>query len=120
MTAILIRDETGTGISRPALRFDWKTRRHLRVRDLIAERVRLEWDSNGVSSPDSEETALIPQDAPCIETVEAAIDHALTAFERRAYLVIVNDHQIPYLDDDITLTPDMTITFLRLIPLVGG
>ena len=118
MTAILIRDETGTGISRPALRFDWKTRRHLRVRDLIAERVRLEWD-NGTKA-EGEETALIPQDAPCIETVEAAIDHALKAFERRAYLVVVNDRQIPHLDDDITLTPDMTITFLRLIPLVGG
>ncbi|GBR69694.1 hypothetical protein [Gluconobacter kanchanaburiensis] len=118
MTAILIRDETGTGISRAALRFDWKARRQLRVRDLIAERVRLEWD-NG-SKTEDEKTALVPQGAPCIETVEAAIDHALTGFERRAYLVIINDHQIPNLDDGITLIPDMTITFMRLIPLVGG
>ena len=45
---------------------------------------------------------------------------ALRAFERGAYLILVDDRQVEDLDDEITLTADTQVAFLRLVPLVGG
>jgi len=32
----------------------------------------------------------------------------------------VDDHQVDCLDTDISLTPETSVTFLKLVPLVGG
>ena len=51
---------------------------------------------------------------------EPQYDLACEAFETNRVLVIVNDRQAESLDDPITVTPSTTVSFLRLVPLVGG
>ena len=48
------------------------------------------------------------------------IEKALVAFERNGFLLLVNDRQIESLDEQIEVTPATTVTFLKLVMLVGG
>lgn len=45
---------------------------------------------------------------------------AVEAFERNGFVMLVDDLQIETLDEQIEIEPDMEITFLKLVPLVGG
>jgi len=45
---------------------------------------------------------------------------AVEAFERNGFIMLVDDLQIETLDEQIEIEPDMEVTFLKLIPLVGG
>jgi hypothetical protein len=45
---------------------------------------------------------------------------AIEAFGRRAYIVLVDDRQVSDLDATVELSAETTVTFLRLVPLVGG
>jgi hypothetical protein len=46
--------------------------------------------------------------------------HAVEAFERNGFIMLVDDLQIETLDEQIEIEPDMEISFLKLVPLVGG
>ena len=52
--------------------------------------------------------------------VELEVERALRGFERRAFRVVVDGEMLLSLDDQLTLTPHAKVTFLRMIPLVGG
>ena len=45
---------------------------------------------------------------------------ALKAFQSNGFFLLVNDTQISDLDDEIVITPDTVVVFLKLVPLVGG
>src|SRR5512133_2721355 len=45
---------------------------------------------------------------------------ALEAFDRNGFVVLVDDRQVEKLDASIKLRPDTLVTFLKLVPLVGG
>jgi hypothetical protein len=45
---------------------------------------------------------------------------ACEAFARRGFLVLVGDRQPMTLEEEVVLTPGVDVTFLRLVPLVGG
>lgn len=45
---------------------------------------------------------------------------AVEAFSRNGFVVLVDDRQIEDLDTDLQLTMRTEITFLKLVPLVGG
>ncbi len=48
-------------------------------------------------------------------------DLAIDAFERGRFLVLVDDRQVESLDDEVEVIHSQTVvTFLRLVPLVGG
>ena len=47
-------------------------------------------------------------------------DKAVTAFEAGSILVLVNDRQADSLEERVTITPGTTVSFLKLVPLVGG
>ncbi|WP_324788313.1 hypothetical protein [Streptomyces sp. H51] len=49
-----------------------------------------------------------------------AFESALEAFHRRQFVVLVGDRQVEDLDDEVVLSPDEDITFLKLVPLAGG
>jgi hypothetical protein len=59
-----------------------------------------------------------PQGAPANPDVSVGV--ALQAFEDGLYYVFVNGAQCEHLDEQIQLSPDSTVTFLRLVPLAGG
>jgi hypothetical protein len=48
------------------------------------------------------------------------LDLALTAFARNGFVVLVGDRQVGELDEVVELRRDTEVTFLRLVPLVGG
>ena len=45
---------------------------------------------------------------------------ATEAFAKGRIIVIVGDRQVTDLDAPLTLAPDTEVTFLKLVPLVGG
>jgi len=47
-------------------------------------------------------------------------DRAIEAFEGNQILILVNDRQAESLDEEFAITPDTSVTFLRLTQLVGG
>jgi hypothetical protein len=47
-------------------------------------------------------------------------DRAVAAFGRNGFIVLVDDRQVDDLDAQVDLHADTKVTFLRLVPLVGG
>jgi hypothetical protein len=45
---------------------------------------------------------------------------ALEAFGRNGFLLLVDGRQIESLDEEIRVRPETQVTFLKLVPLVGG
>ena len=51
---------------------------------------------------------------------EAQYERALSAFTRNGFFVLVGDRQVEDLDEELTLEVDTFVSFIKLIPLVGG
>lgn len=51
---------------------------------------------------------------------EVQADTACAAFERSGFVMLVGDAQVDDLDEMIDLSCDRTVSFIRLVPLVGG
>lgn len=53
-------------------------------------------------------------------SVANQVQKALRAFQKGAFIIIVDGYQPADLDEELELTATSKITFLRLTPLVGG
>ena len=51
---------------------------------------------------------------------ERQVALAEQAFTRNGFVVLVGDRQVEELDDEVDLSRDTEVTFLKLVPLVGG
>jgi hypothetical protein len=51
---------------------------------------------------------------------QAQYEQAIEAFARHSYIVLVNDRQVADLDALVELHTETEVTFLKLVPLVGG
>ncbi len=51
---------------------------------------------------------------------EKELNKALKAFQENHFLLLLDDRQLTELDEEIVIKPDSMVTFLKLIPLVGG
>ncbi len=51
---------------------------------------------------------------------EQQYQRAIEAFESNGFMVIVDDHQVDDLDEMIHIRPETQVSFLKLVPLVGG
>ena len=124
---LTVRDETTSGEVLHALELQLAEER-LTVRDLIATRVRQEVAEHnakrmlggfrGLVQPAEEERKL--NRGPKRIDAEQQVAVALRAFERGSVLLLVDDRQVEALDEEITLTPSSSVSFLKLVPLVGG
>lgn len=47
-------------------------------------------------------------------------EQAVEGFEHNRVLILVNDRQAESLDEEFEVAPGTEVTFLRLVPLVGG
>lgn len=131
MTATLtIRDETTAGQSSEPIELEFLTD-HITVRELIRERVYQEVKDYNAKRPQFFRGLVQPTDAE--ETLngyrlkkprqinwKAQFDKACQAFETNQILVLINDHQAESLDEQITIEPGTEVSFLKLVPLVGG
>ncbi|MCT2277916.1 hypothetical protein M3G91_09800 [Micromonospora chalcea] len=75
----------------------------VRLDELIRRRVVLEITESGVDADPEERTRL-----------------TLDAFRRNAFVVLVVDRQVTELDEKVRLHAGSRVTFLKLVPLVGG
>ena len=51
---------------------------------------------------------------------EAQFARAVESFERNGFFVLVGDRQVENLDDEIELKVETVVSFVKLVPLVGG
>lgn len=130
MIQILIQDEqlNGTITNQFELSFDSEI---TTTRAIIELRVKQEVERynekknsafNGLVQPKLQEIILnarTPKQQPKVDA-EQQIYIALDAFQKNGYFILVNNQQLEDLDELITLTPQTTISFIKLTPLVGG
>jgi hypothetical protein len=130
MPAVNFRDETATG--KPVAGFqvaglpDRMTVRELirlRVREEVARHNARPSDRfNGLVRPDDAETELNGyrlREARRIDW-ERQAEIAERAFLGNGFFVLTADRQVEDLDEEIDLTADPDLVFVKLVPLVGG
>ena len=74
----------------------------------------------GLVQPDASERILNGvRERPVLDW-EKQFDKAIGAFKGNGFLVLLNERQITDLDETLLLTPQSQLTFLKLVPLMGG
>lgn len=130
MPTVVIRDERSAG------KIDWEVilkdiPHRLTLRDLIRRRVREDVARANAEPKRDFRTLVQPVDAEVtlsgyrfqqwrqIDWERQAVA-AEEAFRRNGFFVIVGDRQVESLDEEIDLTVDTDVRFVRLLPLIGG
>ena len=101
------------------------------ARELIERRVREEVarynatlgeEFFGLVQPDDAERLLngYRMRTPRRISADEQCKHALSAFRNHGFLLLVNDRQVESLDEPLILGDRTDLTFLKLVPLVGG
>jgi hypothetical protein len=127
---LTIRDETTTGKTVNELVLSGIAAR-CTLRDLIRTRVREEVARYNAEQGDLFIGLVQPTDAeqelngwrlraPRRISWEEQADVAEEAFGRNGFFVLVGDRQVDDLDEELALTADTDVAFVRLTPLVGG
>lgn len=133
MPSVLVRDETTSGVRSGGVELTFPTE-SITIRELIRERVYQEvQDFNrhrasvrgnfqGLVQPTESEAVLNGYRVKPGREVDwnAQFDLACEAFVKNRVLVLVADRQAETLDESIELTRGVEVTFLKLVPLVGG
>jgi hypothetical protein len=94
-----------------------------RVRDEVARyNARPEQTFSGLVMPEGARPAARGFQMPTPRRIDwqRQADRAIEAFERNGFFVLVDDRQVTELDEELDLTPDSDIRFVRLVQLVGG
>lgn len=130
-TTLTVKDETTSPLDDDfVFTLDFPTER-ITVRDLIQARVRHEVRDYNARMPEHYRGLVQPTAAE--KTLngfrlgkgkriddEEQCEKAVEAFGRNGFILLVDDRQVDELDRIIEIQPDTTITFLKLVPLVGG
>lgn len=128
-TSVLVEDKSPGGPPSVQYSLEFASER-VTVRDLISVYVRDRVErNNGTMLPKTanfeaeEERILNPardkRPAPQFNC-EVEVEKAFTAFSKNRFFVLIDAKQVGDLDEEITVTPRTKVTFLRLVPLVGG
>lgn len=121
--SLTLRDQIMARPAEPSLVLHWREGVPMRLADLIRERVVLEWDRRedgaGAAGRPLVETGASAGRAGRLARDEA-VAVALDGFRRNAFFVVVDDRQVTELDAEIRVRAETAITFVRLVPLVGG
>jgi hypothetical protein len=134
MAAALLRivDETSTGERVGELTIELHlVRERVTARELITRRVRAEVRRHN-ASPGLVYAGLVqPEEAERVlngyrfekarQIDEAAqIEKAIDAFGHNGFLLFVDDEQVDDLEAEVVLGPNVKVSFVRLVPLIGG
>ncbi len=130
MTTLLIRDELSNGQVVNELSLDFLEER-ITVRELIRSRVYEEVRLFNFSKPGYFKGLVQPSDAEVVLNgyklrEKRAIDWqkqyevALEAFRKNGFIILVDDRQVEDLDHVVDLKAGTQVSFLKLVPLVGG
>ena len=129
-TAITVHDETTAGRRVRSFSLDFLGAR-ISVEALIRKRVVEEVEEynrtmgelfHGLVQPQGAEQTVKGYRLPSRRPIdaEAQVLRALDAFTRNGFIVIVDDRQLERLDEEFELRAGTEISFVKLVPLVGG
>lgn len=101
------------------------------AREIISRRVREEVAAYNAHLPETFHGLAQPADAELLLNgyrmrgpkridAERQCEKALQAFDRNGFLLLVNDRQLESLDEPIVIGDRADVTFIKLVPLVGG
>lgn len=101
------------------------------VREIIRDRVRQEVETYNTETPAYFQGLVQPVESERLLNGyrmkqrrkinwQEQYDRAIQAFQSNGFIVLVNDRQIDDLDTELELDETSQISFLRLMPLVGG
>ncbi|MBW3637900.1 MAG: hypothetical protein KY445_15765 [Armatimonadetes bacterium] len=130
MPSVQIHDETITGSQTEGFDLEFFSSR-ITARELIARRVEEEVRHYnlkqgevfaGLVQPDDTEKLLNGYKMKSPRRIDAAaqVEKALQAFERNGFFLLVGDKQVENLDEEIELGLKTMVSFVKLVPLVGG
>lgn len=131
MAVVTIHDETTSGTRSGGRELTFPTER-ITVRELIRERVYQEVEDynraagvgvfQGLVQPTGSEAALNGYRVRAGKSVDwkEQFARACEAYERGRVLVLAGGRQTESLEETIELTRGVEVTFLKLVPLVGG
>jgi hypothetical protein len=131
MSATLtIHDETPSGQKTNTFTLDCLTEK-MTVRELLRARIYQEVQDYNQKEPEYFRGLIEPTDAERVLNgyklkAKRKIDwqqqyqRALEAFERNGFFVLVGDQQAESLDQEFEVTVDTEVSFVKLVPLVGG
>ncbi len=131
--ALQVNDESLTGTVERSFTLEFPSER-ITVRELIRERVYQEVDDynrtsrqegvvfRGLVQPTDAEVALNGVRVKGGREVnwQTQFERACEAYEKSRLLVLVGDRQTASLEDQIEIGRGTEVSFLRLVPLVGG
>src|SRR5258706_10173163 len=131
MSATLtIHDETASGQKTNTFTLDCLTER-MTVRELIRARIYQEAQDYNQKEPEYFRGLVEPTNAErvlngfklktkCKIDWQEQYNRALGAFERNGFFVLVGDKQAESLDQDFEVKVETEVSFVKLVPLVGG
>ncbi|WP_055481753.1 hypothetical protein [Sphaerimonospora mesophila] len=130
MASVTFRDETATGRALAEFALPDMPER-ISARELVRLRVREEVARYNASPTHHFRGLIKPTDAEAelnghrmrtarVLDWEKQADAAEAAFARNGFLLLVGDRQIEDLDTEIDLITDSVVSFVKLVPLVGG
>ena len=127
---ITIHDETSSGQKTHTFTLECLTER-MTVRELIRARIYQEVQDYNTREPEYFRGLVEPTQAE--RTLngyrlrerrkldwQEQFQRAVEAFERNGFFVLVGDKQAERLDDDFEVKVDTEVSFVKLVPLVGG
>ena len=120
LDTLVIRDEDCTGKLLNQFEIQLSTS-VLTLRDVITERVFQEVEIYRAGTTALPYT-LVSRETQAIYTIDYEQErfNALRGFAENGYLVLINDRQVESLDETLSLQNAATVTFIRLVPIVGG
>jgi len=127
---VTIYDETTAGERTSSLTLEFLTAR-VTARELIRRRVYEEVQEYNLSTPENFRGLVQPTEAEQVLNGyklrerrkidwEEQYAHAVEAFERNGFFMLVDDRQVETLDEEIDLKIGTQVSFIKLVPLVGG
>jgi hypothetical protein len=132
LTKLLIRDETTASLGKAEHTFTVHVSGEtISIRELIRQRVTQEVEEFNNRQPAVFRMLVQPNETertlngfkfhkPRLVDPVTQFEKAIEAFEGNGFIVLVDDYQVQNLDDEIALHPETSVTFLKLVPLVGG
>lgn len=129
--AVTLVDETTSGdvVNKTILKL---VSERITLRELITQRIRDEVDKfnqkksreifSGLVQPTDTEKALngYKMRKPRLIEFDKQLQLALDAFESNGFFVLLDDRQVEDLNEPLTLTEHSKVSFIKLVPLVGG
>lgn len=129
MAVVTVRDETTRGETTGELSLEFLTER-VTAREIIRSRIYQEVTEHNARQAGRFKGLVQPRGADqtgggstrSARRIDwaAQYDAALDAFTRNRFLLLIDNAQVTDLDAEIELRHDTCVSFLRLVPLIGG